>query len=589
LKLPAVGFTAWNALTRRLFSRSSLILILLILSGFALRLPLLHRFPLREDEAIYGYWALHAWYVDPLFLQVWPDKPPVFLWLLSLAFQLWGHAPDTGPAAARMVSILASTLTIPVLAVTARRWWGEAAGIVAAVVVALSPFAISFAPTAYTDSVLVLAGSLSLALAAHRRWFWSGLWLGVAIMTKQQGLLFIPLLLAAAVQGEHKDAVDAVRSARLSARKALLSLGALAGGLALVVAPVLYWDSLRWAVAPSPWDLGTVNVGGVTLLPPAEWAERSAAWGRLSWYLLSSPLLWVAYAALLIAAVVLTLRRSAGRSGLRAAAVLGAWAGGFLLLHVVSSVQVWDRYLLPLVIPLALLGGWGASVLWAAGGCREAGSTMPTEKRPRDSCGSKLPPGPWDGGNLKPGGQVATAPGAAPVLQRLGRLLGAAAPIILGVALLFAAAAPAVQAAGGGLPLGGDHGAYGGLDEALAAVNVPGALLFHRELGWQARFALFDSLGSGEVELRYYPSSVYLADSAAKSAHKQRYVIVPDWSPLPDLPLQLAVRGLRAEVVLRAGHFAVYRIDEVPARDASWRVCAPARRGPFTLLPEASR
>jgi hypothetical protein len=42
-------------------------------------------------------------------------------------------------------------------------------------------------------------------------------------------------------------------------------------------------------------------------------------------------------------------------------------------------------------------------------------------------------------------------------------------------------------------------------------------------------------------------------------------------------------------MVLNAGQFAVYRIDEVPAGDASWRVCAPARRGPFTLLPEASR
>ena len=114
------------------------------------------------------------------------------------------------------------------------------------------------------------------------------------------------------------------------------------------------------------------------------------------------------------------------------------------------------------------------------------------------------------------------------------------------------------------------------MDEALAAVDRPGALLFHRELGWQARFALFDEIRSGEVELRYFPSAVYLADSATKAPHKERFVIVPDWAPLPDLGMQLAVRGLKAEIMLRSGHFTVYWIDEMPARDSSWRVCSLA-------------
>ncbi len=192
------------------------------------------RFPLREDEAIYGYWALHAWYVDPLFLHVWPDKPPIFLWLLSAALQLWGHGPETAGAAARWVNILAGTLTIPVLAACARRWWGMRAALVTALLAALSPFAISFAPTAFTDPLLVLAGSLALTLAVRRRWFWSGFWLGVAIMTKQQGLLFVPLVAACG----------------LYARPRACRQPALAGGLAAVVLPILYWDSLRWAVAP---------------------------------------------------------------------------------------------------------------------------------------------------------------------------------------------------------------------------------------------------------------------------------------------------------------------------------------------------
>jgi hypothetical protein len=144
--------------------------------------------------------------------------------------------------------------------------------------------------------------------------------------------------------------------------------------------------------------------------------------------------------------------------------------------------------------------------------------------------------------------------------------------LLLALALVLP---PAWAASQGQLPIGGDHGGYSGLDEALAAVNEPGALLFHRELGWHARFALFDAVRAGEVELRYYPSAVYLADSATKSPHKERFVIVPDWATLPDLSMQLAMRGLQSEPVLHAGHFTVHRIDERPTGDASWRVCKP--------------
>lgn len=496
--------------------RASLILALVTLTGFALRLPLLARFPLREDEAIYGYWALHAWYVDPLFLHVWPDKPPIFLWLLSAAFQLWGHAPETAGAAARFAGILASTLTIPVLAASARHWWGWRAALVTALLAALNPFAISFAPTAFTDPVLVLAGSLALTLSVRDRWFWSGFWLGIALMTKQQGLLFIPLV---------AGYVLLCRRPRAPA-----SILLIATGVASVVLPILYWDSLRWSVAPSPWDLGATNVGGILLLPPAAAIERLRGWLTLGWYLLASSPLWACYGTVLLVSAFMAVRRRAPANTWRPALVLAVWAGGFLLLHITTSVQIWDRYLLPLVIPLTLLGGWAAA---------EVG----------DTCRS------WQSKGY----------------EQIRRPAFASLAI---AGLLVLAAVPAADAAQGDLPIGGDHGGYAGLDEALAVVDTPGALLFHRELGWHARFALFDSIQTGRVELRYYPSAVYLADSATKSPHKERFVVVPDWGPMQDLQLQLAVRRLQADLVLRTGHFSVYRITEQPTADASWRVCA---------------
>jgi hypothetical protein len=74
-----------------------------VLAGFVLRLLLLDRFPLREDEAIYAYWARYGREVDWRFLQVWPDKPPLFIAALALAFETWGASP----AAARFVNIAA--------------------------------------------------------------------------------------------------------------------------------------------------------------------------------------------------------------------------------------------------------------------------------------------------------------------------------------------------------------------------------------------------------------------------------------------------------------------------------------------------
>ncbi len=89
--------------------------MLAMLAGLGLRLVLLDRYPLREDEAIYAYWALHAWGDDPIFLQVWPDKPPLYLWLLGGTFRLFG----VSEASARWLNVACSTLLIPVVAATA--------------------------------------------------------------------------------------------------------------------------------------------------------------------------------------------------------------------------------------------------------------------------------------------------------------------------------------------------------------------------------------------------------------------------------------------------------------------------------------
>ena len=196
--LPAATFR--RAVASRPFSLTQtqtlrLTLVVLTVGGFALRLGLLAAFPLREDEAIYAVWARRWLDGDFLFLHTWPDKPPLFIWLLAGLFGLAGPSAAVG----RWLNIAAGTLTIPVAAVAARRLWASPrAGVVAALLVACSPFAISFSPTLYTDPLLVLFGCAAVAAALSTRPGWAGALLAAAIMTKQQGVLYAPLVLALA-------------------------------------------------------------------------------------------------------------------------------------------------------------------------------------------------------------------------------------------------------------------------------------------------------------------------------------------------------------------------------------------------------
>ncbi len=470
---------------------------LLTLLGWALRLALLDAFPLREDEALYAVWARRA-AADPFYLSTWPDKPPLFLWLQALALRFFG----AGAPGARLVSILASTASLPLAAAAARRLWPRAparAATAAAALLALSPFAIAFAPTGYTDSLLLFWGLLALALALRGRYAAAGAALGAAVMTKQQGLLFVPL-------------IAAVPLVQPSARRGP-ALAALAAGAALLLLPLLAWDAVRWATAPSPWDLGARNYGALALAPLAALPERVRDWAEPFGYLAAAPWAWALLAGATGAAFLLGARRG---WPLRLPLLLALWALGFLLLHLLITVQPWDRYLLPLAAALALL---------AAGG-------------------------------------VALTPRAA--------------PYVLTALLLLLLLPQALAAARGAYPIGADHGDLTGLDAAFAWVDEQAApaTLYHRTLGWQAQFALYDAVEEGRVALRWFPHAVALADDATKQAQRTRLVIELQGREARDLPVQLAARGLALEPRFRSGHVTLSAIvARDPAAACGWCAC----------------
>jgi hypothetical protein len=208
-------------------------------------------------------------------------------------------------------------------------------GLLAAWLVALSPFTILFAPTAFVDPLLValiLACCLAAASGQAAR---AGLWLGLAFATKQQAILFVPLALALGGLGTG------------AWRSSLTSLG-VAG---LTFLPALGWD---WVRGQSPGFLAqsVTNYGGLQT-DLAAFGERWWGFVGLLTYGTASPLL----NGIFLAGLPLLLGYGLWRGGRAAKAdrILAAFSLGYLLFHALWSFQVWDRYLLGLIPFLALL------------------------------------------------------------------------------------------------------------------------------------------------------------------------------------------------------------------------------------------
>lgn len=294
-------------------------------------------YPLSGDEALYAYWARH-WLEnrDPLFLAHWIDKPPLYIWLQTLVFRLFGPAQDV----ARYVNIAAIPLLSAVLYRFAARTWGLRAGIAAVLMASLHPCLLAYAPTGLTDPVLILLGTASFLLAWEGKCRASGLALALAICTKQSGVFYLPLVAGTILIRQPPAEARPWRNWGL--------------GLAMAALPIQLWDAARWAWAPSFWALGFEHYAPLRLLPVSDWAERGQAWLPLCASLWGS---WPGGAgwAILLGLAARTARAVSGTQTDRLVGWMLGWAAGYVLVHAGMSFNAWDRYLLPLV-PAVILG-----------------------------------------------------------------------------------------------------------------------------------------------------------------------------------------------------------------------------------------
>lgn len=467
-------------------------LVALVWLAWALRLPptLDNRF--HADEALYGYWGLLIGRgQDPWLAGVPVYKPPLLPYLVAGTQALFGNFEFT----VRLSGLAAGLLMIPLVAALARslyreRWTATAA----AVGVALSPFAILFSATAFTDPVMVTLGLGACVAAVRGRPGWAGVLTGLACATKQTGLAWLPL----------------VSIIQISKSRNLKSLLSVLGSWFLVLGLTFGWDAVRVTQgAQSFWRLGVSGYGGLRLIWPHELLTRLRSWLNLAHYVFVSPVL---SGALLVGLPLLVWRgimRRRYTSESLADLVLAFFSLVYFLFHWLWAFPIWDRYLLPLVPILAIL--------------------------------------------LSRIVNLSQFSGVAVVAIRNS---------LFAILLVF----HAWNAAHSRYPVGGDHWAYGGIDEVIAFLSdLPeGTVVYQHWLGWHYAYHLFDA----PVYPAYWPTPAWLArDVRAFGAHEPRYVTFPSWESSARTERALADVGYGLEPVLTTTRrdgtrsFTVYHIQ----------------------------
>ncbi len=483
-------------------------LLALLLLALALRLPPMLDNRFHPDEALYGYWGLLiALGRDPVLANVPVYKPPLLPYLIMATQGLLSKSEF----AVRLPGLMGGVLTVPLTAALAHALYRDRwAAVAAAACVALSPFAILFSATAFTDPPMVALGLGACLAAARSRPRWAGLLTGLSLATKQTGLAWLPLAVLVLISNLQSPISNLAKS-----------LGQLAVAFAAVVGVIFFWDTIRVAQgAEGFWSLGVTGYGGLRFIWPHELGTRLRGWADLARYLYVSP---VVNGALLFGLPVLTWHALLHRPRTHKAAIdllLVSFLLVYFFLHWLWAFPIWDRYLLSLLPILAILLGRIVTLLIS-----------------------------W--------------------LQHISLNLPATRHcsfFIVHCSLFIALIFPAWNAAAHShYPVGGDHGAYDGIDHVAAFLNSQpeGTVVYQHWLGWEYDYYLFD----GPISLAYWPTPAWLAqDVCAFGAQDPRYITFPAWESSARVEQALAEVGFGLSPVLATARrdgaptFTVYQI-----------------------------
>jgi len=320
---------------------------LVILVGMLLRIALLGvDVRLHPDEALFAAQArtVSAW-GDILLRGSDLDKPPLAIYSLAASFALLGPSEF----AARLPNVFASVLTLAVLyRLTLALSRDRVTALLAALLLALSAYDLTFAATAFTDVQATLWALAAALLAARGRWGWAGAASALVVATKLNAALALPLIVALGLAQTARESV--------SPRALLPQLARFAGALLIGLALLALWDAAR--SPQSFWELNAARNNPGRVIRSDELVPRLETWARWLHYVTGAPLLNL----VLLAGAIVNLG-SGWRSRTRAALcdwLIAIWAIAFLAAHWLVAVNTYDRYLHPLVPFLLILAARGA-------------------------------------------------------------------------------------------------------------------------------------------------------------------------------------------------------------------------------------
>jgi outer membrane protein assembly factor BamB len=156
------------------------------------------------DEQTYSQWAYHMIksgdYVTPYAfggLAVWIGKPPLYMWLMSIGYQAFG----VSNVVTRLWSPIFGALTLVLVYFLGKKLYNRVVGFVSSIVLATFTTFFLFARHAMTDVVFVffIVASIYFFILSEQSHensqyvILSGLFFGLALLTKQVEALLIPL------------------------------------------------------------------------------------------------------------------------------------------------------------------------------------------------------------------------------------------------------------------------------------------------------------------------------------------------------------------------------------------------------------
>lgn len=456
-------------------------LILLLATGLQVTLagqPL----RLHGDEAFFLTFARRTTVQGDWLLPGPLDKPPLSMYLNALALMFLGVDSDSdgvlfldplkGEFAARIMGVWLAVMAVALLMALAKRLYRRDAIVLSAgLLAALSPFWIAFGATAFTDMPMLCALLAAFWYVSRQRWTAGGVLFALAFAARPQAIYALPLIILLMLP-----------SLRRAPIRFLIPV--LTGGVLLLI-----WDSLR--PETSVFLLGAVNNAPENSLSPvADWIPRLRAWLEIGQYLAGDALITALLSGVTLVTVLLRPRR--------VNLAIVAWITGYALLHVIVPVNIYDRYLLPLVPALILLAAWS-----------------------------------------------------------LNQWRGALMLVCISALLLLPGA---YMASRGALPIGGDGGRSDAINEMadyLASKPVA-TVIYDRWLGWQMDYYM----GSWSDKRRvYYPTATDLVRGAlALPEGDVRYFIAPRDEQWVSWLIALERAGFRLNLDWQQGRFVVFAL-----------------------------